>query len=130
MNVFVSKLMFVVVFIALILLSIGIGIRIFFISIPFLIAYLLSKPLSKFTKFLHKMIPLPYGIITFLVVFVFVTVFFSSVSFLIYRTAISISGLSQYMSSVSDLIQDFSHTFDGVKINLPWFDAQIGRAHV
>ena len=71
------------------------------------------------------MIPLPYGIITFLVVFVFVTVFFSSVSFLIYRTAISISGLSQYMSSVSDLIQDFSHTFDGVKINLPWFDAPL-----
>ena len=52
MNVFVSKLSFVVLFIALVLLGFYLGIRIFFISIPFLIAYLLSRPLSKLTTIL------------------------------------------------------------------------------
>lgn len=125
MNVFVSKLSFVVLFIALVLLGFYLGIRIFFISIPFLIAYLLSRPLSKLTTFISKRIPIPYSIITFIVVFSFVAIFISSVSYLVYRVAIGISGLSQYMNSISLLIKDITKTLTGITINLPWFEQPV-----
>ena len=125
MNVFVSKLSFIFVFITLVLFGLWIGMRLFFILIPFMIAYGLSKPISKLTKTLHKKIPIPYSILTFIVVILFVSIFVTSVSFVVYKVAIALSGFSAYLSAIIKTVQDFTTRIGGIEIKLPWFDAPV-----
>jgi len=122
MNVFVSKISFVIVFIALGLLCLWLGLRLFFILIPFLIAYGLSKPISKLTRKLHKKIPLPYGVLTFVVVLLFVAMFVSGVTYTVYKVAIALSGFSNYLGVIIQTVQDFTTRIGGIELNLPWFD--------
>lgn len=125
MNVFVSKVSFVVLILALIILSLWLSVRAFFIIIPFIISYLLSKPLTKLTRWLHRKLHIPFGIITMFVVLLFVTAFITGISFIVYKFAISLSGFSDYLSLTLDKIQNFTTNIQGIKIELPWLDAPL-----
>ncbi|GAB6106166.1 sporulation integral membrane protein YtvI [Fusibacter bizertensis] len=122
MNVFVSKISFVVLFVALIILSLWLSVKAFFIIIPFIISYLLSKPLTKLTRWLNKKLHIPFGILTMIVVLLFVTTFITVISFAVYKLAISLSGFSEYISLTIDKIQNFTSSLQGIKIALPWLD--------
>lgn len=122
MNVFISKLTFIIVMIALAIFILWIGIRAFFITIPFLIAYLLSKPLGKLTHKISDHTRLPAGIVTFIVVLLFVSVFVTGISFLVYKIATSLSGLSGYLTIGVQSIQRFTSDVNAFEIELPWLD--------
>lgn len=123
MNIFVSKITFVILIILMGILALWLSIRIFFILIPFLIAYALSKPLNRFTAWIHKRTRIPLGILTFIVVLFSVSLFVLSISFMVYKIAISLSGFSGYLNSGIHLIQNFTSDVNRFQIELPWLDA-------
>ena len=125
MNIFVSKISFILTFVAFVLLSLWLGMRLFFILMPFMIAYGLSKPISRLTKKLHKKITIPYGLLTFIVVLLFVALFVSGVSFFVYKVAIALSGFSNYLSVIIQTVQDFTTRIGGIELSLPWFDEPV-----
>lgn len=125
MNVFVSKITFVVLFVTLVILSLWLSIKAFFIIIPFIISYFLSKPLTQLTRWLHHKLPIPFGIVTMVVVLMFVTVFITGISFTVYRLAISLSGFSDSITLTIDKIQNFTSSIQGINIKLPWLDAPL-----
>ena len=125
MNIFVSKISFIITFAAFVLLSLWLGMRLFFILMPFMIAYGLSKPISKLTRNIQKRIAIPYGLLTFVVVLLFVALFVSGVSFFVYKVAIALSGFSNYLSAIIQTVQDFTTRIGGIELNLPWFDEPV-----
>ncbi len=125
MNVFVSKITFVVLFVTLVILSLWLSIKAFFIIIPFIISYFLSKPLTKLTRWLHHKLHVPFGIVTMVVVLMFVTVFITGISFSVYRLAISLSGFSDNITLTINKIQNFTSSIQGINIKLPWLDAPL-----
>ena len=125
MNIVMSKIAFVIFVVFVILFSIWLSFRLFFILLPFLIAYLLSKPLIKLTTWLSNRIPLPYSFITLIVVLIFVSVLSISTSYFIYKTALSLSGFSAYTNTVVEMIQSFAKDFDGYSVDLPWLDTPL-----
>lgn len=122
MNIFVSKITFIILIIFLIMLSLWLSIRIFFILIPFLIAYALSKPLSRLTSWLHNRTKILLSILTFIVVLFSVSLFVLIISFSVYKIAISLSGFSGYLRTGIHLIQNFTSDVNAFEIVLPWLD--------
>lgn len=125
MNIVMSKIAFVIFIVFVVIFSLWLSIRLFFILLPFLIAYLLSKPLIKLTEWLNKRIPLPYSFITMIVVLIFVSVLSMGTSFLLYKIALSLRGFSAYTNTVVDMIQSFAKDFDGYAIALPWLEEPV-----
>lgn len=125
MNIFVSKISFLLIFVAVVLFSLWLGMRLFFILIPFMIAYGLSKPISKLTRKLQTKLPIPYSLLTFIVVILFVALFVSGISYFIYKVALAMSGFSSYLSVIIQTVQDFTTKIGGIELNLPWFDAPV-----
>ncbi|HAS73879.1 MAG TPA: hypothetical protein DCS67_07020 [Clostridiales bacterium UBA8960] len=122
MNVFISKLTFIITIIALMLLILWLGIRLFFISFPFIIAYFLSKPLGKLAHFITDKTKIPIGITTFVVVLLFVSAFVTTISFAVYKIAISLSGFSGLLTTGIQSIQNFTSGVNAFTIELPWLD--------
>lgn len=105
--------------------SFWLSIRLFFILLPFLIAYLLSKPLIKLTEKISKHMPLPHSFITMIVVLIFVSALSLGTSYILYRFALSLSGFSAYTNTIVEMIQSITKDFDGYTLDLPWFDQPI-----
>lgn len=122
MNVFISKLMFIIIMITLFLLALWVGMRVFFIAIPFIIAYWLSKPLGKLTHSISKRTRIPAGIVTFLVVLLFVSGFVTGISFIVYKIATSLSGFSGVLTIGIQSIQKFTSDVNAFEIELPWLE--------
>lgn len=122
MNVFVSKILFVIVFTSLVIASLWLSVRVFFIAIPFIISYLLSKPLSRFTRWLHSKIRIPFGILTLFIVLLFVSAFIFIISFAVYQFATSLSGFSSHITTTIDSIQSLTSNLRDIEIDLPWLD--------
>lgn len=108
--------------IVLLLLFLWLSVRLFFIAIPFVIAYLLSKPLGRLTYWLSSKTRIPIGILTFFVVLLFVSVFVTAISFVVYKITLSLSGFSGYLTTGIQSIQDFTKNVNSFQIELPWLD--------
>lgn len=122
MNVFISKLTFIIIVIILVLFALWVGVRVFFIAIPFIIAYWLSKPLGKMTHFISDRTRIPAGIVTFLVVLLFVSGFVTSISYIVYKIATSLSGFSGILTVGIQSIQKFTSDVNAFEIELPWLE--------
>lgn len=120
MNIFISKISFVIIFFGLVGISIWLGIKLFFILIPFIIAYFLSKPLYTLVTRIRKRIPLPHGILTFVVVFIILGALIALISYGAYRTVLALSGFSGHIQSVMENINTLFDSLNDYGLKLPW----------
>ncbi|MGX8797569.1 AI-2E family transporter [Fusibacter sp. JL298sf-3] len=128
MNPFVNKIIFLFVFTTLCLLGLWIGIKSFFFLLPFLIAYLIAKPLNRLCRFIRRKLPIPYPIIVGAVVIVFIAVLFGGISYGIYRGFLATSHLSGQLTAASTAVTEFAQNTNAIEINLPWNDGPIYAA--
>lgn len=129
MNVFVNKIVFVLVFLSICVGSLWVGYKLLIILLPFLLAYFISKPLNKLAKWLHKKTKLPQNILVFFVVILFMASFFGLISFGVYK-GIQSSGtitdaISTQIKSASASINEFSTTSKDITVHLPWYEKPI-----
>lgn len=125
MNIFVNKILFIAVFFFIIIASIWLGIRLVFILIPFLIAYLFSKPLSWLVKKIQNRIKLPSNILSFIVVIAFIAIFLSGVTFGIYKGVTALRGISDLLETIGGNISEMTSKADLVVFNVPWAESPI-----
>ena len=120
MNIFVSKVLFLIVFAAIAIFAIYAVIRLFFIFLPFLIAYGLSGPLSHLVTRLQKRLKISKNILSFIVVLGFIAIVVTLLGFAIYRGILSLSGFSAYIASIAENIQAITDSVRVIQFDVPW----------
>lgn len=130
MNIFVSKITFIVVFIILTLTALWLGYRFFFILMPFLLAYAMSKPLSFLVKKIRNRVKLPVNLLSFIVVIVFIGIFITGISFAAYKGIMALRGISEFLSAIAQNIKTFTASASLIQLNLPWQENPIALSDV
>jgi sporulation integral membrane protein YtvI len=130
MNIFVNKILFVAVFSFLVIASIWLGIRLFFILIPFLIAYFFSKPLSWLVKKIHTRIKLPQNVLSLVVVVAFIAIFLTGISFGVYKGVTALRGISELLDTIVSNISDLTARADLVVFNVPWNEEPLALSDI
>jgi sporulation integral membrane protein YtvI len=125
LNPLLSKIATIAVLIGLLLLTLWISFRAFVILIPFTLAYALSKPLSRLTNRIAKILPIPIGIVTLIIVFLFVSMFVFAVSYGIYRIAIALTGFTAHIDVVLINIQSVIDSLNSITFSLPWLNEPV-----
>lgn len=125
MNPLLSKITTIAVLLCLSVLMIWLSFRAFIILIPFMLAYALSKPLSRLTNRIAKRIPIPMGILTLIIVFLFVSIFITGVSYVIYRIAMALTGFTAHIEVVLTNIQNVIDSFNSITFSFPWLNAPV-----
>lgn len=125
MNIFVNKLSFIVVFLAACVFLLWLSFKGFIFLLPFLFAYAIAKPLNRLCKWINKFLPLPFPLITFFVVLIFIGLFFGSISFLIYKSVQSSGMLTEQIKSASTAINHFAQNSKVIEVSLPWNETPI-----
>ncbi len=130
MNIFVSKITFVLVFIVLSLTAVWLGYKFFFILMPFLLAYAMSRPLSFLVKKIRSKVKLPVNLLSFIVVIVFIGIFITGISFAAYKGIMALRGISAFLSAIAQNIQSFTASASLIQLNLPWQEDPIALSDV
>ncbi|MBE0450209.1 MAG: sporulation integral membrane protein YtvI [Clostridia bacterium] len=130
MNIFVSKITFVLVFMILTLTAIWLSYKFFFILIPFLLAYAMSRPLSFLVKKIRNKINLPVNLLSFIVVIIFIGIFITGISFAVYKGIMALRGISDFLSAIAQNIQSFTASASLIQLNLPWQEDPIALSDV
>ncbi|MCA0386374.1 MAG: AI-2E family transporter [Firmicutes bacterium] len=125
MNPLLSKIATITVLIGLLLLILWVNFKAFIILIPFMLAYALSKPLSRLTHRIAKIVPVPLGFVTLIVVFLFVSSFIFAVSYIIYRIAMALTGFTAHIDVVLINIQNVIDSLNTVTFNFPWLSKPV-----
>lgn len=125
MNVFVSKMVFLIFFIGLVIFSVWITIKGFVFLLPFILAYWLANPLSKLVTYLSTRLKIPKAFLSLLVVLSVIFILFGSSGFLIYRFVRSFGDFNQYAKSISDNFNQLFTSANQYTIMLPWKDDPI-----
>lgn len=125
MNIFVNKLMFIVVMLILGIALLWIGFRLFFILIPFAIAFGLSKPLSWLVDKIKQKTHLPRSLISLVVVIIFIGLLITAISFGVYKGVQALRGISTLLSTVAENIESLTKQADLIVFELPWYEAPI-----
>lgn len=117
MNIFINKVLFLIIFFAIIVFSIWIGFRILGLLLPFIIAYFLSKPLHALIKKINS----KYKPITaLLLVTSFFALFVTGISLIIYKSIKATSGLASQITAASNLVQQFADSSTSKVLSVPW----------
>lgn len=130
MNIFVSKITFIAVFILLALTGLWLSYRFFFILVPFLLAFAISKPLSYLVKKIRSKIKLPVNLISFVVVVIFIGLFMSGISFGAYKGIMALRGISEFLSTIGQNIQSFTESASLIQLNMPWQETPIALSDI
>ncbi|MDN5351731.1 MAG: hypothetical protein PWQ12_650 [Clostridiales bacterium] len=120
MNIFVNKVLFLIVFAAITVFSVYATIRLFFIALPFLLAYALSGPLNRLVQNLHRRLGIPRGFLSFVLVLGFIALIVTLAGFGIYRGILALSGFSDHISSIAESIQSLTDSFKIIQFDVPW----------
>lgn len=120
MNIFINKVIFIIILVVILSFLLWVGLRLFIMLLPFMIAYLLSKPLNKLVMGLHKRIKLPLSFLSFFVVIGFIGILLSFISFLVFKGVQSTSHLSYQAIAITQTIQTFADNINKIVINVPW----------
>lgn len=130
MNIFVSKITFIAVFIALTLTGLWLSYRFFFILIPFLLAFAISKPLSFLVKKIRSKIKLPINLISLVVVVIFIGIFITGISFAAYKGIMALRGISEFLTTIGQNIQSFTESASLIQLNVPWQEDPIALSDI
>jgi sporulation integral membrane protein YtvI len=97
---------------------------------PFLLAYAMSRPLSFLVKKIRSKVKLPVNLLSFIVVFVFIGIFITGISFAAYKGIMALRGISAFLSAIAQNIQSFTASASLIQLNLPWQEDPIALSDV
>lgn len=125
MNIFLSKLLSIIVLLGIVLGAIWIFFQTFFILLPFIIAYFLSKPLSRLSFRLSLKTKLPRTMVAFFLSMAAIALFLSSIIFLLYRGVQQSQALRSEWPTYVYEINLLAENMKTIEILLPWRDSPI-----
>lgn len=127
MNIFINKVLFVILFILICLLTIWIGLKVIGLLLPFIIAYLLSKPLHAIVKRFSKTLK---PIAALIVVVTFVASIIGGLAWLIYKGFQATTGFGSQLTSASQAIMQFAENSSSKVLTVPWQEEPILLSNV